>query len=102
MSPAAYSVAPGFEMALDFLPGAFWRNEYRFAYYMPMNDRGQLSSVGITIPGTEGVQPTVQTVTTSFVSIGTASCTKPARTIVKKRRGRFGPRLIFSTYLHDF
>ena len=53
----------GFEMALDFLPGAFWRNEYRFAYYVPMNDAGQIEG----IPVTERVQPTVQTVTTSFV-----------------------------------
>ena len=54
----------GFEMALDFLPGAFWRNEYRFAYYMPMNDPVQFSG----LPGlSERVQPTVQTVTTSFV-----------------------------------
>jgi outer membrane immunogenic protein len=53
----------GFEMALDFLPGAFWRNEYRFAYYMPMNDPGAIGG----IPITERVQPTVQTVTTSFV-----------------------------------
>jgi outer membrane immunogenic protein len=53
----------GFEMALDFLPGAFWRNEYRFAYYMPMNDPSQIEG----IPFTERVQPTVQTITTSFV-----------------------------------
>jgi outer membrane immunogenic protein len=54
----------GFEMALDFLPGAFWRNEYRFAYYMPMNDPVQFAGFGVL---TERVQPTVQTVTTSFV-----------------------------------
>ena len=53
----------GFEMAMDFLPGLFWRNEYRFAYYMPMND----PVVFLGIPATERVQPTVQTVTTSFV-----------------------------------
>jgi outer membrane immunogenic protein len=53
----------GFEMALDFLPGLFWRNEYRFAYYMPMNDPAQIEG----IPVTERVQPTVQTVTSSFV-----------------------------------
>ena len=53
----------GFEMAMDFLPGLFWRNEYRFAYYMPMND----PAVFLGIPSTERVQPTVQTVTTSFV-----------------------------------
>jgi outer membrane immunogenic protein len=53
----------GFEMALDFLPGAFWRNEYRFAYYMPMNDPSVLEG----LPTTLRVQPTVQTVTTSFV-----------------------------------
>jgi outer membrane immunogenic protein len=54
----------GFEMPIDFLPGAFWRNEYRFAYYMPMND----PFTGLLVGGVvERVQPTVQTVTTSFV-----------------------------------
>ena len=53
----------GFEMALDFLPGAFWRNEYRFTYYMPMNQPVRL----LGIAATERVQPTTQTVTTSLV-----------------------------------
>jgi outer membrane immunogenic protein len=53
----------GFEMALDFLPGLFWRNEYRFAYYMPMNDPSQIEGLSFS----ERVQPTVQTVTSSFV-----------------------------------
>lgn len=54
----------GFEMPLDFLPGTFWRNEYRFAYHMPMNDPFQGAFTGGL---TKRVQPTVQTITTSFV-----------------------------------
>ncbi|HEY1503177.1 MAG TPA: outer membrane beta-barrel protein [Stellaceae bacterium] len=59
----------GFEMALDFLPGAFWRNEYRYAYYFGMNVPLTGASGGLVIPPglVDKVQPSVQTITTSFV-----------------------------------
>jgi outer membrane immunogenic protein len=39
----------GYEYGLGFLPGLFWKTEYRFAHYG--NENLQLSFLGVPVPG---------------------------------------------------
>ncbi len=60
-------IGGGTEYALTFLPGLFWRNEYRFSSYQSADLPIVVTTTGTPIGTAEHVQPYVQTISTGLV-----------------------------------